>query len=115
MHALGASLVLVEVQQNVHATYRLYDYGRERELHFDEAVAVADPVPFEPSEASRDLGSGRAVLAEGGDCGVERWSSGITGLLKECALLLIWIHPFAVGGENRAQSHRTGHGCGTCP
>ncbi|HEY9554801.1 class I mannose-6-phosphate isomerase [Allosphingosinicella sp.] len=109
IHALGASLVLVEVQQNVDATYRLYDYGRERELHLDEAVAVADPVPFEPSEASRDLGSGRAVLAEGGAFVVERWSHGISGVLKASATLPIWIIPLADGGEIGGEPLETGH------
>src|SRR3546814_13278228 len=33
VHAIGAGLKLVEVQQNVDVTYRLYDYGRPRELH----------------------------------------------------------------------------------
>src|SRR3546814_12489435 len=78
IHALGASLVLVEVQQNVDATYRLYDYGRERELHLDEAVAVADPIPFEPSDTSRDRGRGRAAFAQGGLFVVDRWSPGIS-------------------------------------
>src|SRR3546814_2814096 len=109
MHALGASLVLVEVQQNVDATYRLYEYGRERELHLDEAVAVADPVPFEPSDASRDLGSGRAVLAEGGAFVVERWSHGISGVLKASATLPIWIIPLADGGEIGGEPLETGH------
>jgi mannose-6-phosphate isomerase len=29
------------VQQNADITYRLYDYGRPRELHLDEGIAVA--------------------------------------------------------------------------
>src|SRR3546814_17031381 len=47
VHALGPGLVLVEVQQNVDATYRLYDYGRERELHIEQAEAAAAPRPAE--------------------------------------------------------------------
>src|SRR3546814_17485784 len=109
MHALGASLVLVEVQQNVDATYRLYEYGRERELHLDEPVAVADPVPFEPSEASRDLGSGRAVLAEGGAFVVERWSRAISGVLQASATLQICIIPLADGGHIDCEPLETGH------
>lgn len=46
VHALGAGLTLIEVQQNVDLTYRLYDYGRPRELHLDDGIAVSDPVPF---------------------------------------------------------------------
>ena len=41
VHAIGAGISLIEVQQNSDITYRLYDYGRPRELHLDDAVAVA--------------------------------------------------------------------------
>ncbi|HEY0596202.1 class I mannose-6-phosphate isomerase [Sphingopyxis sp.] len=43
IHAIGGGLTVVEVQQNVDCTYRLYDYGRPRELHLDEAVKVSHP------------------------------------------------------------------------
>jgi len=46
VHAIGPGLTLVEVQQNSDITYRLYDYGRPRELHLDEAVAVARREPY---------------------------------------------------------------------
>ena len=48
IHAIGAGIALVEVQQNADITYRLYDYGRPRALHLDEAVAVAKPGPWAP-------------------------------------------------------------------
>lgn len=41
VHAIGPGLSLIEIQQNSDITYRLYDYGRPRELHVDAAVAVA--------------------------------------------------------------------------
>jgi len=41
VHALGAGLVVCEIQQNNPITYRLYDYGRPRELHLDKAMDVA--------------------------------------------------------------------------
>lgn len=41
IHAIGAGLTIVEVQQNIDRTYRLYDYGRPRELHLDAGLAVA--------------------------------------------------------------------------
>jgi len=34
--------VLCEIQQNSDVTYRLWDYGRPREIHVDQAVAIAD-------------------------------------------------------------------------
>ncbi|HZG45992.1 MAG TPA: class I mannose-6-phosphate isomerase [Allosphingosinicella sp.] len=47
IHAIGPGLKIVEVQQNVDLTYRLYDYGRPRELHLEQAIAVANPAPHE--------------------------------------------------------------------
>ncbi|MGC7532480.1 hypothetical protein ACPWML_26035, partial [Pandoraea pneumonica] len=47
IHAIGAGLSLIEIQQNVDVTYRLYDYGSNRELHLDEAVEAARPAPYE--------------------------------------------------------------------
>lgn len=41
VHAIGGGLALCEIQQYSDVTYRLYDYGRRRELHLDQAVCVA--------------------------------------------------------------------------
>lgn len=49
VHAIGAGVSLVEIQQNADITYRLYDYGRPRELHLDEGVAVARAAPYPPA------------------------------------------------------------------
>ena len=46
VHAIGAGVTLVEVQQNVDVTYRLYDYGRPRELHLEDGVAVSLAEPY---------------------------------------------------------------------
>ena len=45
IHAIGAGLVIAELQQRSDATFRLFDYARNRELHFDNAKAVAKPGP----------------------------------------------------------------------
>jgi mannose-6-phosphate isomerase len=42
VHAIGAGIVLCEIQQNSDVTYRLWDYGRPRELHVDKAVPLCD-------------------------------------------------------------------------
>ncbi len=42
IHAIGAGIVLCEIQQPSDITYRLYDYNRPRELHLDKAMEVAD-------------------------------------------------------------------------
>jgi len=46
VHAIGPGLVLFEVQQVSDLTYRLYDYGRPRELHLEDGFAVANLGPY---------------------------------------------------------------------
>ena len=46
VHAIGPGLSLVEVQQASDTTFRLYDYGRPRELHLERAMAVAHGTPY---------------------------------------------------------------------
>lgn len=38
VHAIGPDVVVFEVQQNSDVTYRLYDWGRQRETHVDKAL-----------------------------------------------------------------------------
>jgi mannose-6-phosphate isomerase len=38
VHAIGPGAVIVEIQQNSDTTYRLYDYGRPRELHIEAGL-----------------------------------------------------------------------------
>ncbi len=45
VHAIGEGLTLCEIQQNSDITYRLYDYGRRRELHLEHGVEVSDLGP----------------------------------------------------------------------
>ena len=47
VHAIGAGVALLEFQQNADVTYRLYDYGRARELHLDDGIEVATAAPFD--------------------------------------------------------------------
>lgn len=53
IHAIGGNLSLFEFQQNLDVTYRLYDYGRPRELHVDDAVAIARRGPYPATLAQR--------------------------------------------------------------
>jgi mannose-6-phosphate isomerase len=63
VHAIGGGISLIEVQQNKGVTYRLYDYGRPRELHLEDGVAVALLEPY-ASDLIRD-GSRDGVLVDG--------------------------------------------------
>ena len=40
VHAIGPGSILVETQQSSDTTFRLYDYGRPRELHVDQGLAA---------------------------------------------------------------------------
>jgi mannose-6-phosphate isomerase len=96
-HALGPGLTLVEIQQNVDLTYRLYDYGRDRELQVEAAVAAARPEPFAPSPA-REAGPGREILCEGGAFVVERWTRAAGGRLAGEVERPVWLIPLRGGG-----------------
>ncbi len=76
IHAIGAGLTLIEVQQNSDTTYRLYDYGRPRELHLNDGVAVADLEPWTAPAAPGEVAPGRTILVEGPKFVLERWTGG---------------------------------------
>ncbi|MDQ4421846.1 class I mannose-6-phosphate isomerase [Sphingobium sp. DEHP117] len=65
VHAIGAGISLIEVQQNSDITYRLYDYGRPRELHLDEAVDVAAAVPYADPRHRHVPERGEYLLVDG--------------------------------------------------
>lgn len=108
VHAIGPGLVLVEIQQNADLTYRLYDYGRPRELHLDDGVAVARlrpyVVPFEP----RDLVPGRRVQHAGDTFVVERWTKPFVGTLVATPSQPVWLVP--LHGHARVGSETIGNG-----
>lgn len=74
VHAIGAGIVLVEVQESSNLTYRLYDYnrvdpksGKLRPLHFDKACDVlnmkaSDAIRQKPRKVSYTPGSSREML-----------------------------------------------------
>lgn len=51
IHAIGAGIIICEIQQNSNTTYRVYDYdrrdanGNTRELHIDKAMDVCTLTP----------------------------------------------------------------------
>lgn len=58
VHAIGAGIMICEIQQNSNTTYRVYDYGRRdkdgntRPLHIEQAIEVAN---LEQPEKQKDL------------------------------------------------------------
>lgn len=86
VHALGAGLVLFEIQQNSDTTYRVYDWdrlgadGKPRPLHIDQSLACIDFTDFEPglvSPQSRGFEQDSSrVLVENELFTVQEFSSG---------------------------------------
>lgn len=72
IHAIGGGISLIEIQQNLDVTYRLYDYGRPRELHLEDGIAVASPGPWTAPPVPAD----GKVLAAGSAFRIERWTRG---------------------------------------
>jgi len=76
VHAIGAGIVICEIQQNSNTTYRVYDYNRKdkdgntRELHVEKAVAVSD---LKPAPERKPIPDGvRSILAKCSYFTVER-------------------------------------------
>ena len=61
VHAIGAGLVIFEIQQNSDTTYRVFDWnrvgldGKPRELHVAQSLASIDFNDFEPALVSSDF------------------------------------------------------------
>lgn len=62
IHAIGAGLVLAEIQQRSDTTFRLYDHGRARDLHIEQGVTVAYAGPTKRTMPARRLSDVRTVL-----------------------------------------------------
>jgi len=95
VHAIGAGLVIFEIQQNSDTTYRVFDWdrvgldGQPRELHVAQSLASIDFNDFEPpliqSQFSGSPSIQRRPLVDDPLFKVEAWK----------------LHP---GGRNRLQS-----------
>ena len=68
IHAIGAGILICEIQQNSNCTYRLYDYsrtdqfGNHRELNLDKALDVLDYNKYEAIDYKNNINSSTKVL-----------------------------------------------------
>ncbi len=72
IHAIGAGLVIAEIQQRSDATFRLFDHGRGRELHIENALAVANAGPAEFRVTPTRLTDTRTLLVSNSHFTFER-------------------------------------------
>ncbi len=70
LHAIGAGILVAEIQQNSDITYRVYDFdrvgadGKLRELHVDKALSVTRPYSEDEVSAIRFSNTERALPGE---------------------------------------------------
>jgi mannose-6-phosphate isomerase len=105
VHAIGPGVSLLEFQQNGGVTFRLYDYGRPRELHLDSAIKVARPEPYSSALCGRVARDEDRVLVDGPAFSLVHVASGDGGVL---AGRRRWVMPLE--GAVRAGSTQAGPG-----
>jgi mannose-6-phosphate isomerase len=103
VHAIGAGLVIFEIQQNSDTTYRVFDWnrtgldGKPRELHIAQSLASIDFKDFEPKLVETQfvtVGSvEKRALVNDPLFNIETWklSSASRGLLKPRKLQIIAV------------------------
>jgi mannose-6-phosphate isomerase len=99
IHAIGGGVTLFEVQQNLDVTYRLFDYGRGRELHLEDGLAVAHAGPWRRGGALPSPGPGRELLVEGPGFVLERLRLDGRGTLRAPVGQPLWLAVVEGAGE----------------
>jgi mannose-6-phosphate isomerase len=100
IHAIGTGLVIVEIQQRSDATFRLFDYGRRRELHVDVAVAAASTDQTELKVPLHELSAARTLLVSSPHFVLERFVLLPGSVWKLNAAQETWL--FILTGHARA-------------
>lgn len=104
VHAIGAGIVLYEIQQSSDVTYRFYDWerkdknGNKRELHIQKAIDVTDLNAQLSAAAEKELAPGRYQLLREKYFTLERFS-GFDGVLpadKRRFAILTAIEPATI-------------------
>jgi mannose-6-phosphate isomerase len=74
VHAIGAGVLLYEVQQASDVTYRLYDWGRQREMHVHEGTRASRVDQRAARITPLRLDEQREMLTACSFFALERWS-----------------------------------------
>jgi mannose-6-phosphate isomerase len=109
VHAIGAGIMLLEVQQNADVTYRLFDYGRPRELHLDDGIAVSKLEEYASFNVRPSSSPVDTVLVDGPYFSLIRASS-TDHIPPSLAMRRRWIMPL----QGRAESDGDSAIAGEC-
>ena len=107
VHAIGGGVSLIEVQQNSDITFRLFDYGRPRELHLDEGVQISNGKPYSKAHRSRMDGDS-GLLVDGPHFRLAYWRCGSGALLPQFAPGPLLLIPFSGELSVNGQTLRAG-------
>jgi mannose-6-phosphate isomerase class I len=107
LHAIGAGILIAEIQQNSDLTYRVYDFdrvgadGKTRELHVDKALAVTRP--YSESEIAAKRFERGAETTEGELLANSKYFKArrlsIDGIVKLCATRDSFVSLLCIDGE----------------
>ena len=97
VHAIGGGVTLVEIQQNNDVTYRLYDYGRPRELHLDQGVAVSVAEPYAMPDLVIPMTAEEQLIASGAPFTLDL-VQGLPQTRQEVEGDMLWFIPLAGSG-----------------
>ncbi|MHC4943110.1 MAG: type I phosphomannose isomerase catalytic subunit [Planctomycetota bacterium] len=64
LHAIGKGVLLMEVQQNSDTTFRIYDWGRPREVHLEQARQAMEKTLLDNCDEEEILEEGVLVSCE---------------------------------------------------
>ncbi len=108
-HAIGAGLLILEVQQASDTTFRVFDWnrlgptGQPRELHIEAALEVTDfkRGPIQP-QVPRPLAGGGELLVESPFFRIRRWRTGdhfVLGSSDRCELIVVVHGEIRIEGQ----------------
>lgn len=103
VHAIGAGLLIYEIQQNSDTTYRVFDWnrvgldGKPRALHVQESLESIDYHDFEPTVQTLEA-DGTLVRCEYFDVRL-REATGLVGQMGEGVTLAVVSGSLSVGGK----------------
>lgn len=107
VHAIGGGLVLFEIQQSADTTYRLFDWGRDRELHLEDGLRCASLRAAEPLPAPQAVSEGRVRLVSCPHFHVDRIEAEAPFRIDPAAS---WKAVLVVNGAVHVGAHEAGPG-----
>jgi len=108
VHAISGGVTLVEVQQNNDVTYRLYDYGRPRALHLEDAIAVSVPTPYRMPDRIVPITAEERLVAGTDTPFILDMVQGKAGTVRQMEGEMLWLIPLAGSGTIDGKAWRQG-------